>query len=157
MSLSAVGRPLSELDTPALCIDLDLMESNIVKMATTIRERGKQWRPHAKCHKTPAIAWNQIHAGAMGVTVAKASEAEVYAAAGIRDILIANMVAGEQKLERIAALKPSRLIGCHTPVIGPRQIEDAITALRTAPYADIAPEPDEEVLQMIQKMLLAGV
>jgi D-serine deaminase-like pyridoxal phosphate-dependent protein len=104
MSNSVVGRPLVELDTPALCIDLDVMEANIAKMSAFIRERGKQWRPHAKCHKTPAIAWKELAAGAMGVTVAKVSEAEVYARAGIRDILIANMLAGEQKLERLAAL-----------------------------------------------------
>jgi D-serine deaminase-like pyridoxal phosphate-dependent protein len=104
MSNSAVGRPLAELDTPALCIDLDVMEANIASMSAFIRERGKQWRPHAKCHKTPAIAWKELAAGAMGVTVAKVSEAEVYARAGIRDILIANMLAGEQKLERLAAL-----------------------------------------------------
>ena len=100
----SVGRPKSELDTPACCIDLDAMEANIHRMAGFIRERGKQWRPHAKCHKTPEIAQLQMRAGAIGVTVAKVSEAEVYAAAGIRDILIANMIVGEPKLERVAAL-----------------------------------------------------
>jgi D-serine deaminase-like pyridoxal phosphate-dependent protein len=99
-----IGRHKSELDTPAYCIDLDVMEANIRNMAGFITERGKQWRPHAKCHKTPQIAQKQIDAGAIGVTVAKVSEAEVYAAAGIRDILIANMVAGAPKMRRIAAL-----------------------------------------------------
>ena len=60
-------------------------------------------------------------------------------------------------VDRIAALNPSRLVGCHTPVIGPRQIDEAFDAIRSAPHADIAPEPDEEVLAQIQKMLLAGV
>lgn len=110
----SVGVHKSELDTPALCIDLDLLDANIARMSSFIRERGKQWRPHAKCHKTPAIAHRELRAGAIGVTVAKVSEAEVYARAGIRDILIANMLAGEPKLERAAALCRSAdpLVAC---------------------------------------------
>lgn len=102
--MSNVGRQKSELDTPAYCIDLAVMETNIGLMASHLRERRKAWRPHAKCHKTPAIAHLQLRAGAIGVTVAKVSEAEVYARAGIRDILIANMLADRTKLERVAAL-----------------------------------------------------
>ncbi len=93
-----------DLDTPSLCIDLDIMQANIESMAEFIQSRGKDWRPHAKCHKTPAIAWKQLEAGAIGVTVAKVSEAEVMAQAGIQDILIANMVVGQTKWERVAAL-----------------------------------------------------
>lgn len=104
MSQSLIGCNKFDLDTPILCIDLDVMEANIAKMAGYMAERGKQWRPHAKCHKTPAIAHKQIAAGAIGVTCAKVSEAEVMAAAGIRDILIANMIVGERKLERVASL-----------------------------------------------------
>lgn len=104
MSTQVIGCHKSELDTPAYCIDLDVMEANIRAMAGFHRECGKAWRPHAKCHKTPAIAHQELRAGAIGVTVAKVSEAEVYAAAGIRDILIANMLAGRPKLERVAAL-----------------------------------------------------
>jgi D-serine deaminase-like pyridoxal phosphate-dependent protein len=101
---SCIGSPKLELDTPILCIDLDVMDSNMRKMAEFITSRGKQWRPHEKCHKTPAIALKQMGYGAIGVTCAKVSEAEVMAAAGIRDILIANMIVGRQKTERVAAL-----------------------------------------------------
>lgn len=104
MSSWPIGCDLKDLDTPALCIDLDAMEANIQRMAGWITERGKQWRPHQKCHKTPAIAWKEIDAGAIGVTCAKVSEAEVMAAAGIRDILIAHMIVGRPKWERVAAL-----------------------------------------------------
>ncbi|MBX3443960.1 MAG: DSD1 family PLP-dependent enzyme [Planctomyces sp.] len=99
-----IGRHKRELDTPALCIDLDRMRSNIDAMASFLKQRGKQWRPHAKCHKTPVIAHRQIQAGAIGVTAAKVSEAEVFIDAGIPDVLVANMVVGEPKLERLAAL-----------------------------------------------------
>ena len=104
MTQSSVGTHKQDLDTPILCIDLDVMESNMQKMADFIQSRGKDWRPHEKCHKTPAIAWKQLELGAIGITCAKVSEAEVMAAAGIQDILIANMVVGRPKWERLASL-----------------------------------------------------
>lgn len=104
MTTSCIGRPKFELDTPALCIDLDRMEGNIQQMAEFLTRHRKNWRPHAKCHKTPAVAQKEIAAGAIGVTVAKVSEAEVMAAGGVRDILIANMIVGQPKWERLAAL-----------------------------------------------------
>ena len=104
MPQSPIGSHKLDLDTPALCIDLDVLDANIGKMAAFIRERGKDWRPHEKCHKTPAIAHKQLAAGAIGVTCAKVSEAEVMAASGIRDILIANMIVGKPKWERLASL-----------------------------------------------------
>lgn len=94
-----------ELDTPALCIDLDRMESNMRAVAATCREHGVGWRPHAKGHKSSLIARQELAAGAIGVTCAKLGEAELMAAGGIRDILIANIVVGPQKLERLAALR----------------------------------------------------
>lgn len=101
---AVIGRHLAELDTPALCIELDRMEANIRAMAGAHAQAGKSWRPHAKCHKSPAIAHQQLRVGAIGVTVAKVSEAEVFIHAGIPDVLIANMVVGRQKLERLAGL-----------------------------------------------------
>ena len=99
-----IGADKFSLDTPLLCIDLDRMQSNIRQMADFCKEHGVAWRPHSKCHKTPAVALQEIAAGALGVTCAKVSEAEVFAAAGIRDILIANMIVGEPKWERVASL-----------------------------------------------------
>ncbi|MFO1021524.1 MAG: DSD1 family PLP-dependent enzyme [Planctomycetales bacterium] len=104
MSHMLVGLEKKSLDTPILCIDLPVMESNIRKMAEFCQEHGVFWRPHAKCHKIPAIAQRQLQEGAIGVTCAKVSEAEVLAAGGVRDILIANMVVGAHKIERLVAL-----------------------------------------------------
>jgi D-serine deaminase-like pyridoxal phosphate-dependent protein len=104
MSQSQIGIHKLDLDTPILCIDLERMESNIQRMADFCRQHGVQWRPHQKCHKTPAVAMRQLAAGAIGVTCAKVSEAEVMAAGGVRDILIANMIVGERKIERVASL-----------------------------------------------------
>jgi D-serine deaminase-like pyridoxal phosphate-dependent protein len=105
MQLSAVGRPLADLDTPALLLDLDAFDQNVATMAGRLRSRGVQWRPHAKAFKSPAIAHALRRAGAIGVTVAKVSEAEVMAAGGVDDILIAHLVVGPSKTARLAALQ----------------------------------------------------
>jgi D-serine deaminase-like pyridoxal phosphate-dependent protein len=100
-----VGKSIKDLDTPVLLVDLDILERNIATMKRVIiDEAGIKWRPHTKAIKTPAIAHKLLRAGAHGVTCAKLSEAEVMAAAGIRDILIANQVVGASKLARLAGL-----------------------------------------------------
>jgi D-serine deaminase-like pyridoxal phosphate-dependent protein len=100
-----VGLRKSELDTPALLVDLDAVERNIQRMADFSREHGASLRPHAKIHKaTPILAWKQLRAGAIGITASKLSEAEVLAAGGIRDILIANQVVGARKIRRMVNL-----------------------------------------------------
>ncbi len=93
-----IGSQKHALDTPILCIDQSAMERNMSAMAQFIATRGKQWRPHMKCHKSPTIALQQLAAGAIGVTCGKVSEAEVMAAAGIRDVMIANMIVGQAKI-----------------------------------------------------------
>lgn len=104
MVMSLVGLSVAELDTPALIVDLDVLDVNIASMAATLRDRGVGWRPHAKAHKSPAVAHRLIAAGAYGITCAKLGEAEVYAASGIRDVLVANQVVGPIKTRRLANL-----------------------------------------------------
>lgn len=100
-----VGLDKTQLDTPVLLMDMDVMESNIARIAKTCRTAGVAWRPHMKGLKVPAIAHKAIRAGAIGVTCAKLGEAEVMAAAGITDILIANQIVGTQKIERLVNLR----------------------------------------------------
>ncbi|HZN32870.1 MAG TPA: DSD1 family PLP-dependent enzyme [Pirellulaceae bacterium] len=104
-SFPPLGTPKDELDTPALCIDLDALEANIADAAALCRNCGVAWRPHAKCHKSPDIARRLLEAGAIGLTCAKLGEAEVFAAAGIADLLIANFIAGPRKIERLVELR----------------------------------------------------
>jgi D-serine deaminase-like pyridoxal phosphate-dependent protein len=99
-----IGRDLDQLDTPALLVDLDRMERNIARMAAFAREHSVTLRPHAKSHKSAAIARRQIAAGAGGLTVAKLDEAEAFLEAGFTDLFIANQVIGEHKWERLAGL-----------------------------------------------------
>jgi D-serine deaminase-like pyridoxal phosphate-dependent protein len=96
--------PKSALDTPALLVDIDVLEANIAHIAQSCRAHGVAWRPHFKGHKTLEIAQMQILAGAIGITCAKLGEAEILAGNGIRDILIANQVVGATKVTRLMNL-----------------------------------------------------
>jgi D-serine deaminase-like pyridoxal phosphate-dependent protein len=103
-SNSLIGRSKSALDTPALLVDLDILEANIADIAKVCRENKVAWRPHSKAHKTPEIAQMQLAAGAIGIACAKLGEAEVMATAGIRNILIANQIVGAVKVRRLIEL-----------------------------------------------------
>jgi D-serine deaminase-like pyridoxal phosphate-dependent protein len=94
------------LDTPTLLVDLDALEANIARIAAACRQGGINWRPHTKGIKVPQIARKLIEAGAIGITCAKLGEAEVMAAHGFSDILIANQIVGPQKIARLVALRP---------------------------------------------------
>ncbi len=101
---SVTGRPVTEVDTPALLVDLTVMEDNIQRLQRASDQAGLQVRPHIKSHKTPEIAQMQVRAGAVGVTCAKIGEAEVMASAGLEDIFIANCLIGAPKMRRLVAL-----------------------------------------------------
>jgi D-serine deaminase-like pyridoxal phosphate-dependent protein len=98
------GDPVASIDTPALVIDLDAMERNLERMASWALGHGVRLRPHAKMHKSAALAKLQIDAGAVGVCVQKVGEAEALADAGIGDIYISNELVDAAKLARVAAL-----------------------------------------------------
>jgi D-serine deaminase-like pyridoxal phosphate-dependent protein len=97
-----------ELSTPALVIDLDVLERNLDRMALYCREHGIGLRPHTKTHKTPEVARMQLERGAIGLTVAKVGEAEVMAGIESASILVAYPVFGREKLLRLAELARSR-------------------------------------------------
>ncbi len=99
-----LGR-VSCLDTPCLVLDLDMLEGNLQKMQAVAKHAGKNLRPHAKTHKCSALARLQIEAGAIGVCVAKVSEAERLAKAGLANILITGPVVTQQKLGRLLAVR----------------------------------------------------
>ncbi len=102
--MSLIGMHKTELDTPALLVDLDKMESNIQTMADYFKTVNTELRPHVKTHKTPLLSHKQIAAGAIGVTCAKLGEAEAVIHAGIRDVLVANQIIGTQKIARLVNL-----------------------------------------------------
>ena len=98
------GMREDEIDTPALVIDLDAFEYNLDHMAALLAPTGAKLRAHAKTHKSPVIALQQIARGAVGQCVQKVAEAEILAWGGVKDILVSNEVVGAAKLARLVAL-----------------------------------------------------
>ena len=100
-----VGLSKWDLDTPALCVDLDKLEGNIRKMQAAVTRNGIATRPHAKTHKCAAIAKLQMEAGAIGICAAKLGEAEALHAAGISKILMTTSNPSPRKIARAMALR----------------------------------------------------
>jgi len=111
--LPPIGCTKEELPTPCLHLCLDRLDANIQSMVTSCRKHDVQWRPHAKCHKSPVIARWLIDAGACGVTCATIREAEIMVEHGITDLMSANMIAGPVKVTRLAQLaRQADLVVC---------------------------------------------
>jgi len=102
--LMTVSQSLDAIDTPALLIDLGVLEANLAAMAALCTGRPQRLRPHAKTHKSPIIAAMQRQAGAVGICCAKISEAEALAGTTVDDVLITTPLVGAPKLTRLAAL-----------------------------------------------------
>lgn len=99
-----VGTALNAILTPMPIIDEDRLAANILRAQSYLDAHGKAFRPHIKTHKIPAIAKQQLQAGAIGINCQKVSEAEVFAGAGFEDILITYNILGAAKLPRLKAL-----------------------------------------------------
>jgi D-serine deaminase-like pyridoxal phosphate-dependent protein len=120
------------LATPCIVVDLDIVARNIERLAAQARERGVALRPHAKTHKSLAIARMQLEAGAAGITVGTVGEAEVMAGGGIDDIFIAYPVwADDARGSRIA-----RLHGAATLSVGIDSVDGAEMLARAVDGAD---------------------
>lgn len=103
----------SELDTPCLVLDMDVLEANLQSMQTVATKAGKHLRPHVKTHKCSALAKRQIDSGATGVCVAKVSEAEALVEAGLDNILITGPIVTPDKIARmldLLVLSPSLMV-----------------------------------------------
>jgi len=92
------------LNTPALVLDLEMLDRNIAEMAAFAKAHGVALRPHSKTHKSADIARRQIAAGALGVCCAKLGEAEALAEQGIESLHITSPVVTPQAIDRLVAL-----------------------------------------------------
>ncbi|MEQ8394544.1 DSD1 family PLP-dependent enzyme [Thalassobaculum sp.] len=106
-----VGDPTDAIDTPALVIDLDAFERNLDRMAAFSHDTGIRVRPHAKTHKSPAVARQQMQRGAVGQCCQKVGEAEVLVHGGINNVLVSNQIVGAHKVARLAALARRAWVG----------------------------------------------
>ena len=112
---AAIGMDESEIQTPCLILDLDALERNIKKMGDYAKAHGMRHRVHGKMHKSVDVARLQEElGGAIGVCCQKPSEAEVFARAGIKDVLVSNQVRDPLKIDRLAQLPKygGRIIVC---------------------------------------------
>ncbi|SON57453.1 D-threonine aldolase [Hartmannibacter diazotrophicus] len=112
----------SEIDTPAVLVDLDVVQRNIQRFQTYATTNGLAVRPHIKTHKLPKIAEMQFDAGAVGITCQKVSEAEAMVAGSdrITDVLITYNILGAGKLAHLRALAGKimlRVVADSEPVV----------------------------------------
>jgi D-serine deaminase-like pyridoxal phosphate-dependent protein len=151
---------ISEIDTPAILIDLDIMERNLSRVAGYARDHDLRLRPHTKTHKIPALGRRQIELGAAGLTVAKVGEAEVMLKSGTPDLLIAYPVIGRRKLERLMQVaRSTRVTVALDSLVAARQLSDAAREAQTAigvlaevdaGMGRVGVDPGEELVQLIR-------
>ncbi len=132
------------LDTPALILDLARVDANITRLQAEMDRRGIALRPHAKTHKSVAIAGRQIAAGSRGITVGTLGEAEVFVSAGIADVFLAYPVWAEgPKAARVRALHdaaPAFRVGIDS-VAGAERLAAAVAGSRQPLFVLIEIDP----------------
>jgi D-serine deaminase-like pyridoxal phosphate-dependent protein len=119
------GSSIDALSTPAVLVDLDVLERNVARQAARARKARVRLRPHAKTHKCPEIGRLQLAAGASGLSLAKVSEAEAFVEAGFDDVFVAYPVVGEDKGHRLVALSERARLA-----VGVDSVEGARTLAR---------------------------
>jgi D-serine deaminase-like pyridoxal phosphate-dependent protein len=141
VAAAKAGDAVEAIATPALVIDLDALERNIRRLAEFARQHHLRLRPHAKTHKSVAIARLQVDAGAVGVCVQKLDEAQALADGGVGDIFISNEIVDPHKLARLAQL--AQRVRLAVAVDSPLGVQRLAEALRAAgSRADVFVEID---------------
>ncbi|HEX6893249.1 MAG TPA: DSD1 family PLP-dependent enzyme [Chryseolinea sp.] len=160
-----VGKSKWDLDSPALCVDLDKMDQNIKSAQSRLQGTGVATRPHAKTHKCPAIAKMQVAAGAIGICTAKLSESEIMLDNGINSVLMTGVNVTAAKIKRAMALR-KKYSGFIQAVDNPQNAQDLQDAAKAAGIkADVvvdidiikrsgvlAGDPALALAQMVDKM-----
>lgn len=162
-----VRTKVAELDTPALLVDLDRMESNLRRMAAYFDGTSAKLRPHFKTHQVLSLARRQVRAGAIGITCARLSHAEALVGEGVKNVLIANQIAGGNMIRRfvdisrvapvIVAVDDSRVVSEMARLAGNlakdlNVVVDLDVGLRRTGVA-----PGESALALAKKTVEAGL
>ena len=126
-----VGVSKWELDTPALCVDLDKLEQNIATMRTKLAKTAVASRPHAKTHKCPAIAKLQLAGGSIGICTAKVSEAEALFANGVEKIVMTTCNVSANKIRRAMKIRKANRFFIQA-VDNPQNAQDLSAAAKEA-------------------------
>jgi len=129
------------IDTPAVLIDLDVVEANMERAQSCLGARGIALRPHIQTHRLPRLALAQLAQGAIGIACPKIGEAEAMADAGCGDILITFNIAGAAKLDRLAARpalgETARIVPNHACVVS--SLFDHVHLIRGETVEQVAP------------------
>ena len=159
-----IGRHKTEIDTPALLLYIGGVEKNIKTMATYFADKPCKLRPHMKTHKLPVISHKQIEAGAIGITCAKLGEAKIFFEAGIKNILIANEIVGDTKIQRLVHLAGyGDLIVCVDQIENAKEISEAageydrkinVLVEVDVGLARCGVKPGKPALELVQKLSL---
>jgi len=128
---NVIGTSKWDLDSPAMCVDLDKLEKNIKTVHTRLQGTGVGVRPHVKTHKCPALAKMQLEAGALGICAAKLSESEVMLANGIPDVLMTGVNVTPPKIKKAMALR-KQYPGFVQAVDNPQNVKDLQEAAKAA-------------------------
>ncbi len=154
---------VSELDTPALVVDLEIMERNLCRVAEYCKSNDLRLRPHTKTHKSPRIGRRQLDSGAVGLTVAKVGEAEVMLGAEPADLLVAYPGIGRAKLERLMEVaRKTRVTVALDSLFAARQLSDAARAAQITVgvlaevdvgLGRVGVSPGEELLQLAGSLM----
>src|SRR5262245_22726216 len=122
-----IGESKWSLDTPALCVDLDVLDRNIARMQAALARNGVASRPHAKTHKCAAIAKLQLAAGSIGICAAKVSEAEALFDHGVAPLMMTTSSVTPVKIRRAMGLKKRNplFIQAVDSAAGARDLNDA--------------------------------
>ena len=157
-----IGRHKTEVDTPALLLYMEEVERNIQTMARYFSGRPCKLRPHMKTHKLPVIAHKQIEAGAIGITCAKLGEAKIFLEAGIKNVLVANEIAGRMKIQRLIHLAGyGDLIVCVDQFENAKEISEAAGGhnrkINILVEVDVGlnrcgVKPEKPALELVQKL-----
>lgn len=161
-------KSINELETPAVLVDLDILEKNLKHTADLARSAGVKLRPHCKTHKSVWLAKKQLEHGACGITVAKLSEAEVMVDGGITDILVAYPIVGKAKLDRLAKLmkRASIIVSTDSVEVGEGLSELGMSiGQKVRLYVDVNSglqrcglEPGEETAELVKQLIkLPGI
>lgn len=150
------------MDTPAVVINKSKLLRNIHRMSEIAKNNNVKLRPHIKTHKLPYIAKKQIEAGAVGITAAKITEAEVMADYGLDDIFIAYPIVSEEKIQKAIDLsKRVKLILGVDSLIGAKRLSQLAVknniVMEIRLEVDLGLErtgiPYEEVLDIAEEIL----
>jgi len=159
MDVERILAATEDIITPVAVVDEEVVERNLARMAKLAADHNVKLRPHAKTHKSAYMAQRQMAHGAVGLTCATFTEAEVFAEAGVDDLLIAHPPVGRPKLERLAALaKRLRRIAVSLDDVGvAKSLPESVEVLWEVDPGQhrIGTAPGEPTVKAVQELVRA--